>query len=90
MTTALENRASAAYHNAAMTEVRNDFPKYFDALRQHPRMLVGKQVPSITGDGMEMIRDSADAREWQDAVKQLLTEEANDRASRCAVPSTEA
>ena len=84
MTTALENRASAAYHNAAMTEVRNDFPKYFDALRQHPRMLVGKQVPSITGDGMEMIRDSADAREWQDAVKQLLTEEANDRASRTA------
>lgn len=84
MTTALENRASAAYHNAAMAEVRNDFPKYFDALRQHPRMLVGKQVPSITGDGMETIRDSADAREWQDAVKQLLTEEANDRASRTA------
>jgi hypothetical protein len=47
-------------------------------------MLVGTQVPALTGeDGqMETLRDANDAREWQDAVKQLLTDEVRERATK--------
>lgn len=47
-------------------------------------MLVGQQVPALNGkDGdMETLRDATDAREWQDAVKQLLTEEVRERATK--------
>lgn len=47
-------------------------------------MLVGQQVPSLTGkEGeMETLRDASDAREWQEAVKVLLTEEVRERATR--------
>jgi predicted house-cleaning noncanonical NTP pyrophosphatase (MazG superfamily) len=47
-------------------------------------MLVGTEVPSLTGPegSMETLRDVNDAREWQDAVKQLLTEEVRERATR--------
>lgn len=47
-------------------------------------MLVGTEVPSLTGPegSMETLRDVNDAREWQDAVKSLLTEEVRERATR--------
>lgn len=47
-------------------------------------MLVGTQVPALQGkDGeMETLRDANDAREWQEAVKQLLTEEVRERATK--------
>ncbi len=41
----------------------------------HPRMLVGKEVPSMTGEGMEKLKSSEDARDWQDAVKEILVQE---------------
>lgn len=46
-------------------------------------MLVGTSVPALNGeDGqMETLRDAADAREWQEAVKSLLTEEVRERAT---------
>lgn len=46
-------------------------------------MLVGTQVPALNGkDGdMETLRDANDAREWQEAVKSLLTEEVRERAT---------
>lgn len=63
--------------------MRTDFPKYFEAIGKHPRLLVGTQVPSIKGDGqMETLRDSSDAADWQAAVKQLLVDEVNSRASQ--------
>lgn len=33
-------------------------PKYFEYVQRHPRTLVGEQVPSMTGDGMEVLRIS--------------------------------
>lgn len=47
-------------------------------------MLVGTEVPSLTGgDGAkEVLRDAADAREWQEAVKVLLTDEVRERATK--------
>ena len=64
--------------------MQDEYKNYFDALRQHPRLLVGTQVPSLTGDEgqMETLRDASDAREWQEAVKSLLTEEVRERAEK--------
>lgn len=44
-------------------------------------MLVGTEVPALQGEGKEVLRDAADAREWQEAVKQLLTDEVTERAT---------
>lgn len=38
-------------------------------------------MPAIGKEGMERLKDSADAKEWQDAVKGLLSQEINERAS---------
>lgn len=64
--------------------MKTEHAKYFEQLEKHPRSLIGQQVPKIGGaDGeMETLRDSADAKEWQDQVKQVLVEEVRDRASR--------
>lgn len=70
------------FQTAALADVRADHEKYFEAIERHPRMLVGTEVPAIGREGTEMIKDTADAREWQEAVKGLLVEEIRDRASR--------
>ena len=50
-------------------------PKYFEVLKKHPRELVGLEVPSVTGSGKERLRDTQDARDWQEATSQLLKQE---------------
>ena len=45
-------------------------------------MLVGQSVPAIGREGTETIRDTDDAKEWQEAVKMLLVQEIEDRAGR--------
>lgn len=62
--------------------MREEHPKYFEALEQHPRLLVGQQVPAIGKEGLELIRDTDDAREWQEAVKSILVEEVKGRAQK--------
>lgn len=62
--------------------MRTEHANYFEALEKHPRLLVGTQVPAIGKEGMETLRDTSDAREWQDAVKSILVAEVRDRASR--------
>ena len=79
---ALEKNVSALHQQNALKEVREEHANYFNAINQHPRMLVGQEVPSLTGEGMEVLRDSADAKEWQEAVKGILLQEVQDRASR--------
>lgn len=69
-----------AFQATAYKEVREEHGKYFDALERHPRLLVGQEVPSTTGEGMETLRDSADAKEWQEAVKSILVQEIQARA----------
>jgi hypothetical protein len=63
--------------------VREEHGKYFEQLENHPRLMVGKQVPKIGGrEGeMETLKDTNDAREWQEAIKQILAEEVQGRAS---------
>ena len=43
---ALENRALEIRKEAALTDVQQEYPKYFDALKVHPRLLVGNTVPA--------------------------------------------
>ena len=79
MANSFEERQAEALHNTALAEVREEHSKYFDHLEQHARLLVGKEVPSLTGDGTEVLRDTADAREWQEAVKSILVQEVQAR-----------
>ncbi len=59
-----------------------EHPAYFVALKQHPRLLVGKEVPAIGREGMETLSDEADARSWQEAMKEVLKDEIVSRAER--------
>lgn len=70
------------FKDAAIEEVKEEYGNYFAALEKHPRLLVGTQVPAIGKEGMETIRDTNDAREWQEAVKSILVDEIRDRAGR--------
>lgn len=69
-----------AFQATAYKAVREEYGKYFEALEKHPRLLVGQEVPSPTGEGMERLRDSNDAKEWQEAVKSILVQEINERS----------
>ena len=82
MKTGLETKTAEQYQAAAITEVQEAYPKYFEALAQHPRMLVGQQVPAIGKEGMETLRDAADAKDWQDAIRHLLADEVRGRVSK--------
>lgn len=84
MLTALETKQADELRATALQEVQAEYPKYFDAINAHPRALVGQEVPSMVGEGMETLRDSADARDWQEAAKQQLAGEIKDRAERKA------
>lgn len=62
--------------------MREEYGTYFEALETHPRLLVGREVPSMQGEGMEVLRDSQDAADWQDAVKSVLVAELRARVDR--------
>lgn len=65
--------------------MKAEHSKYFEAIEQHPRQLVGQDVPSLDGSGgTERLRDSQDAKDWQDAVKAQLVAAVKDRMSRKA------
>lgn len=79
----IEKRQAEELERTTLVEVREEHSKYFDALRLHPRELVGQEVPSPKGDGsMELLRDGNDAKEWQEAIKQILYREVTDRVQR--------
>lgn len=75
LSSALEETVIKKYQQEAFDQAREDYEKYFEALETHPRLLVGTQVPAIGKEGMETLRDSNDAREWQEAVRSLLVQE---------------
>lgn len=64
--------------------MQQEYKGYFDALKKHPRLLVGTEVPALQGEEgeMETLRDAQDAKDWQEAVKSLLTEEIQERATK--------
>lgn len=78
--TGLETRQRKELEESALADVREEYGKYFEALQKHPRELVGTEVPDSTGEGMVVLRDSADAQEFQEMVKQQLYREVQERA----------
>src|SRR5690606_5773337 len=60
MATAFEERQTKAFEAEAFAEVKAEYAKHFDAITKPARLLVGQEVPSLTGQGMERLRDSAD------------------------------
>lgn len=61
--------------------MREEFPRHFEALQQHPRLLVGEEVPDPKTGNMIRLRDSADATDWQAAMKHVLVAEIESRAA---------
>ena len=84
MLVALEKSASDLHYQNSLTAVREEFPEYFEAIEKHPRLLVGQQVPKPDGNGMEVLRDTQDARDWQEATKQNIIAEIRTRAESAA------
>lgn len=82
LSTALETRTTDGFRETAITEVREKFPSYFDALSKAPRELIGAQVPKLSGEGMDTLRDSADAKDWQDSIKLALAREVEARVEK--------
>lgn len=82
LSTKFEENTARAYHETALEAVKTEHAPYFEALEKHPRLLVGQQVPAVGKEGMETIRDTDDAREWQEAVKGILVEEVKARAQQ--------
>lgn len=80
---AFEETTSKAFQQQALEAVKEEYVPYFEALKRHPRLLVGEQVPDLNNpdpDAMETLRDAQDAQQWQEAVKSLLAEEVQERA----------
>jgi hypothetical protein len=77
---AIEENVTKAYQSQAFQAVQEEHPQYFEALEKHPRLLVGTQVPAIGREGTETLKDSADAKEWQEAVRSLLVAEIKAKA----------
>ena len=80
MSTVLEENITKQYQQAAFDEARENYEKYFEALETHPRLLVGTKVPAIGKEGEEVLRDSNDAKEWQEAVRGILVQEIEESA----------
>jgi len=79
---AIEERANNSFKTQATQELSEQMgPLWAEALKKHPRMLVGTEVPSLKKEGMELIRDSADAAEWQEAAKQTIEAEVASRVA---------
>jgi hypothetical protein len=80
LSTKFEENVTKAYQKEAYDAARSDYGNYFEALEKHPRLLVGTQVPAIGKDGMETLKNSEDAKEWQEAVRSLLAQEIRSKA----------
>lgn len=82
LSNALEETITKSYQQQAFDATRGEYERYFQALEKHPRLLVGTDVPAIGKEGMERLRDTADAKEWQDAVRSLLMQEIREQAEQ--------
>ena len=69
------------YKQEGLQALEEEYPKYFEALNKHPRLLVGTEVPSLRGEGTETLRDSGDAKEWQEAVRSILQDDLKRRVA---------
>lgn len=79
MFTGLETRQQESFQAGALAAAREEHGRYFEAIEKHPRELVNTQVPNVNTGELETLRDSDDAREWQDAIKGQLLQDVRQR-----------
>jgi hypothetical protein len=79
LSTVLEEKVTKEFQEEAFNAAREEYENYFKALETHPRLLVGTEVPAIGKEGMERLKDSDDAKEWQEAVRGILIEDIEER-----------
>lgn len=82
ISTGFEESVTKEYQATALKEVREEHAKYFEAVEMHPRQLVGQEVPSLSGNGTERLKDSQDAEDWQEGVKKILVGQVRDKAAQ--------
>jgi hypothetical protein len=70
------------FQATALSEAREQYGRYFDALEKHPFALMGEEVPAVGREGTMRLTSTQEAKDWQEAVKFELANEIRDRASR--------
>src|SRR5690606_30848239 len=71
--TALEERFTQHYQSQVVAQFEEEYSHYTDLLDLHPMELVGKEVPPLDGSEQSVVfRTTAEAKEYQDAVKTVL------------------
>ncbi len=76
----MAERVKEQARQASLTTMREEYAPYFQIVEAPPRMLVGQTVPSLDPNKeTEVIRDTADARDYQEAAKALLAKELGSR-----------
>lgn len=80
---ALETRQIEELTSQAVADIRVEFKGYLDRIEAPARSLVGTKVPSLSNpDVEETLKDSQDAADWQNAVREELAKEVRQRVSR--------
>ena len=83
----IESSHTQSLQQEALSEVQEERADFFAALEMPARALIGQEVVDFSdpsGKRTEVLKDSADARDWQEALKHQLKAEVTDRASRKA------
>jgi hypothetical protein len=84
---AIQERMEASFRNSALSEVRESVdPRFLEVLQTRPLLLVGEKVPNLKDRSLGDItlRDSAEAREYQETLSGLLDDEVSDKVSQKA------
>lgn len=73
-------KVQAEAQQEVVADLRQEYGQHFQLIEAPARMLIGKQVPSLDPEkDTEVLRDLADATDYQNATKQLLSREVNSR-----------
>ena len=79
----INERSEQGFRTQAISEIRNEIdPKFLEVIDNPARFLIGETVPSLKENGKtEVIRDLADAQDWQKAARDIITKQVNTRTS---------
>lgn len=82
---AIQERMESSFRATALNEVREAIdPRFMEVLGKRPLLLVGDSVPNLkdrTKPDM-VLRDSSEAREYQETLQGLLEDEVNDKVAQ--------
>lgn len=78
----LVENSQAAFREAAWQEIQSTIdPTILQMVNEYPRRMIGETVPSLKGEGTEVLKDSRDAEDWQNGVKHVIENQVNSQAA---------